>query len=131
VSQENFIFATSIRDNVALAQNLTDDEIWHYLHLAGLAEDIRNFAQGLNTTLREWGVNLSGGQKQRLCLARALAQKPTVLLLDDCLSAVDSYTEKVILENLDRDLKSATLIWVAHRETTLQKCTRIINLDEQ
>jgi ATP-binding cassette subfamily B protein len=60
-----------------------------------------------------------------------LAQKPTVLLLDDCLSAVDSYTEKVILENLDRELKSATLIWVAHRETTLQKCTRIINLDEQ
>ncbi len=131
VDQENFLFADSIRTNIALDMELSEDDLWYYLKLACVDEDIKNLEHSLDTELGEWGINLSGGQKQRVCLARALARKPSVLLLDDCLSAVDTHTELVILENLDRELKNCTVVWVAHRDSTLQKCHRIINLDER
>lgn len=122
VSQKPFLFADSIRVNVSMDQNLSDEEIWHFLDLAGLKEDILNFPDQLDTQLGEWGINLSGGQKQRLTLARSLARRPKVLFLDDCLSAVDTITEEKILKNLDENLKEATLIWVAHRDSTLKYC---------
>lgn len=128
VDQENFLFADTIRTNITLDQNISDDEIWYYLKLACVAIDIENLEHGLDTELGEWGVNLSGGQKQRLCLARALVRKPSVLLLDDCLSAIDTHTEEVILNNLDQRLGECTVIWVAHRDSTLKKCNRIIEL---
>lgn len=128
VGQKPFLFADSIKVNVAVDKNLSDDEIWHFLDLAGLKSDVENFPDKLETQLGEWGINLSGGQKQRLTLARALAKKPKVLLLDDCLSAVDTITEEKILKNLDEYLKDETLIWVAHRKSTLKYCTRTIDL---
>lgn len=130
VNQKPFLFADSIRVNVAMDKNLTDDEIWHFLELAGLKSDVENFPDKLDTQLGEWGINLSGGQKQRLTLARALAKKPKVLLLDDCLSAVDTITEEKILKNLDQYLKDETLVWVAHRKSTLKYCTRTIDLGQ-
>lgn len=130
VSQENFLFADSIRTNIRLDQQISDEQIWEYLDMACVAEDIEQLEHGLDTELGEWGVNLSGGQKQRLCLARALVRKPKVLLLDDCLSAVDTHTEETILDNLDRELKDSTVIWVAHRDSTLRKCHRVISLTE-
>jgi ATP-binding cassette subfamily B protein len=130
VSQENFLFADTIRSNIVLDHELTDEHIWHYLKLSCVDEDIKKLEFGLDTELGEWGVNLSGGQKQRLCLARGLVRRPSVLLLDDCLSAVDIHTEVVILENLERELKNVTVVWVAHRDTTLQKCHKVIKLDE-
>ncbi|MCK6596241.1 MAG: ABC transporter ATP-binding protein/permease, partial [Bacteriovoracaceae bacterium] len=102
-----------------------------YLEIAGLKEDVENFPDKLDTALGEWGINLSGGQKQRLTLARALAKKPDLLFLDDCLSAVDTLTEERILKNLNLYLKDTTLVWVAHRQSTLKYCTHVIKLGER
>ena len=131
VSQKPFLFADSIRINVSMDNQLNDDEIWRYLEIAGLKDDVELFPDKLDTQLGEWGINLSGGQKQRLTLARALARKPKLLFLDDCLSAVDTITEEKILKNLDRFLKDVTLVWVAHRKSTLKYCHQTFELKPQ
>jgi len=128
VPQKPFLFADSIRNNVKMDLALSDDEVEHFLQLAELKNDAQGFAHYLDTELGEWGINLSGGQKQRLALARALARRPKVLFLDDCLSAVDTVTEEKILKNLHRALSSTTLIWVAHRSSTLKYCHEVIKL---
>lgn len=128
VHQKPFLFADSISVNVAMDRSLSDEEIWHYLDMAGLKEDVLAFPNQLKTQLGEWGINLSGGQKQRLTLARALARKPKLLFLDDCLSAVDTITEEKILKSLDSHLKDVTLVWVAHRKSTLKYCNQTFEL---
>lgn len=128
VPQKPFLFADTIRENVRLNKNLSDEEVWHYLELACLADDVRSFPAGLGTPLGEWGINLSGGQKQRLTLARALARQCQLYFFDDCLSAVDTVTEETILKNLDRELKGVTLVWVAHRDSTLKYCHNILEM---
>ncbi len=128
VGQKPFLFADSIRVNVSMDANLSDHEIWMFLSLAGLKEDVDSFPNKLDTQLGEWGINLSGGQKQRLTLARALAKRPKLLFLDDCLSAVDTITEEKILKNLDQHLKDVTLVWVAHRKSTLKYCNQTFEL---
>ena len=130
VHQKPFLFADTIRSNICLDKTMTDDEIWKVLDIAVLSEDVKNFPDQLDTQLGEWGINLSGGQKQRLTLARALARNPKLLFLDDCLSAVDTITEEKILKNLDRYLKDVTLVWVAHRQSTLKYCTQIIDMNK-
>jgi ATP-binding cassette subfamily B protein len=100
------------------------------LEIAGLIDDVKNLPDQLETQLGEWGINLSGGQKQRLTLARALAKGPRLLFLDDCLSAVDTITEEKILKNLDLYLKDVTLVWVAHRKSTLKYCTQILDMNK-
>lgn len=129
VGQRSFLFADTIKKNIAMDLELSDEECWHYLDLAGLKEDVLTFDDQLETSLGEWGINLSGGQKQRLTLARALARRPRLLFLDDCLSAVDTVTEDRILNNLDRELKGVTLVWVAHRCSTLKYCDSLLELD--
>lgn len=131
VHQRPFLFADTIRNNISISSKFTDDEVWHFLDLAGLKNDIEKFEHQLDTPLGEWGINLSGGQKQRLTLARALARRPALLFLDDCLSAVDTVTEEKILQNLNRELKSTTLIWVAHRDSTLKYCNKFLKLGHQ
>jgi ATP-binding cassette subfamily B protein len=128
VGQKPFLFADTIRENVRLDRDLSDEDVWYYLGLAGLESDVRDFPNQLGTPLGEWGINLSGGQKQRLTLARALARRSQVYFLDDCLSAVDTITEEKILKNLDREFKEQTLIWVAHRRSTLKYCDQILEL---
>ncbi len=130
VHQKPFLFADTIRANINLDNNLSDEEIWHYLGLSGLKEDVELFPDKLDTPLGEWGINLSGGQKQRLTLARALSKKPILLFLDDCLSAVDTITEEKILKNLDTYLKDTTLVWVAHRKSTLKYCKQVIEMKQ-
>jgi ATP-binding cassette subfamily B multidrug efflux pump len=83
---------------------------------------------GLETMIGEFGINLSGGQKQRLCLARALLRASPIVIFDDCLSAVDTLTEEKILGDLAQFLKHATVIWSAHRLSTLRLCSRIMTL---
>jgi ATP-binding cassette subfamily B multidrug efflux pump len=128
VHQKPFLFADSIKVNVTMDREMSDEEVWKYLEIAGLKEDVLNFPDQLETQLGEWGINLSGGQKQRLTLARALARKPELLFLDDCLSAVDTITEEKILKNLDVHLKDTTLVWVAHRQSTLKYCDQTFEL---
>lgn len=130
VSQKPFLFAESVRSNLCLDLEKTDAEIWQALDVAGIKEDIEHLKDGLDTELGEWGINLSGGQKQRMTLARVLLRKPKVLLIDDALSAVDTVTEDKIIKHLDRELKETTIVWVAHRKSTLKYCHRIIQLGE-
>jgi ATP-binding cassette subfamily B protein len=131
VPQKSFLFANTIRANICLDKELSDAQIWHYLSMACVDNDVKAFPQGLETRIGEWGVTLSGGQKQRLTLARALARKPEVLLLDDCLSAVDTITEDKILNALKDELRDTTLIWVAHRKSTLKYCNQILELSRE
>lgn len=131
VHQKAFLFADSIKVNVAMDRDMSDEDVWKYLDLAGLKEDVEGFPNKLQTQLGEWGINLSGGQKQRLTLARALARQPKLLFLDDCLSAVDTITEERILKNLDQHLKDVTLVWVAHRKSTLKYCNHTFELRTQ
>lgn len=128
VPQKPFLFASTIRENICMDRDFSDDQVWHALEVAGLKKDVTDFPDQLDTPLGEWGINLSGGQKQRLTLARALARRPHLLFLDDCLSAVDTVTEDRILKGLDRELNDTTLIWVAHRNSTLKYCDRVIEM---
>ncbi|MCO4792613.1 MAG: ABC transporter ATP-binding protein [Bacteriovoracaceae bacterium] len=130
VHQKPFLFAESIKSNIAMDEDLSNDEIWRILKVAGLSKDVKLFPYGIETPLGEWGINLSGGQKQRLTIARALSRKPRLLFLDDCLSAVDTVTEEEILKNLDQELSETTLVWVAHRKSTLKYCNKILDFDQ-
>ncbi len=128
VPQRPFMFSATIRENLRLdLEDLSDNEIWQALEVAEVASDFRQLPKGLETHLGEWGINLSGGQKQRLALARSLLRKPKLLLLDDCLSAVDTATEEKILASLKKHVK-CSVIWIAHRRSTLRSCTRVIEL---
>jgi ATP-binding cassette subfamily B protein len=122
VPQRPFLFADTLRNNLTLDLKIEDEKVWRILELVELKEDVAQFPQGINTQLGEWGINLSGGQKQRLSLARAVARDPKLLLLDDCLSAVDTKTEEKILQNLNHYFKETALVWVAHRDSTLKYC---------
>jgi ATP-binding cassette, subfamily B, multidrug efflux pump len=128
VPQKPFLFADTIKRNLTIDTDVSDEECWRILELAGLRSDVESFPDKLNTQLGEWGINLSGGQKQRLTLARALVRRPKILILDDCLSAVDTVTEEHILSRLNRELSDTTLIWVAHRTSTLKYCQSILEL---
>ena len=98
--------------------------------MAQVHETIEEFPDSYETLLGERGINLSGGQKQRLSLARALIKNPKILLLDDALSAVDTITEKTILENLRQVMDNKTCIWVSHRISAIQHADKIIVLGE-
>lgn len=98
--------------------------------LAGLSSDLAGFPEGDQTMLGERGVTLSGGQRQRTAIARALARKPSVLILDDSLSAVDTETERTIIENIKEIAKGRTVIMIAHRISTLRHADKIVVLDE-
>lgn len=130
VPQRAFLFAGTIRYNLVLDEAFSDTELWQTLHLVGLEDDFRALPDGLDAWVGEWGINLSGGQKQRLALARALLRPRPLFFLDDCLSAVDAVTEEVILGRLKARFKQSTVLWVAHRMSTLKLCDRIYSLDE-
>ncbi len=129
VGQRPFIFSGTIKSNICLDRDYSEEEIWQSLELAQMANDVRGMAQGLDTTIGEWGINLSGGQKQRLTLTRSLIRRPKILLLDDCLSAVDAVTEEKILSGLNGQLLGQCIVWVAHRDSTLKYCHNVWEFD--
>ncbi len=128
VPQKNFLFADTIKNNISLSRDLDGSDIEDYLMKVDIKEDVNQFKNSYDTLLGEWGVNLSGGQKQRLSIARALAQEKGIIILDDCLSAVDTVTEEKILQMLKTNYKETTIIWVAHRDSTLRYCDQVIEL---
>jgi ATP-binding cassette, subfamily B, multidrug efflux pump len=130
VPQRSFLFAGSLRYNLNLDREYDDQELWRVLDLVQLSKDVAGFKDGLETWIGEWGITLSGGQKQRLALARALLRADTILLLDDCLSAVDAATEEKILLAMSRELSDLTVVWVAHRQSTLRLCKRIYEITD-
>lgn len=131
VPQESFLFGESVADNISFgAEHATPDEIERAAAEAELAEDIEAFPQRYQTVLGERGITLSGGQKQRLAIARALIRRPRVLLLDDALSSVDTYTEENILINLRRVMNSCTSIVISHRVSTVKHADLIVMLED-
>ena len=98
--------------------------------MSQLNEAVHGFKEGWDTLLGERGITLSGGQKQRTAIARALLRNPRILLLDDCLSSVDTYTEEEILKGLRTVMKQRTSIIVAHRVSTVRSADRVVVLEE-
>lgn len=132
VPQDVFLFSDSIRNNLLFGthdENLSDEELIEVTKAAHVYHNIAGFNQQFDTLLGERGVNLSGGQKQRLSIARALIRKPKLLILDDCLSAVDTETEEIILSNLKKT-EAITSLVVSHRISSIRNATRIVNIDE-
>ena len=131
VPQDIFLFSHTVKENITLAKpDASIKEIENVTKSAQVYDDIADFREGFDTVLGERGVTLSGGQKQRLAIARALLTDPKVLILDDALSAVDTKTEKLILENLIKLRKEKTTIIIAHRISSVQRADKIIVLDK-
>jgi ATP-binding cassette subfamily B multidrug efflux pump len=131
VPQETFLFADTIAENVALgAPDASREAILEAAEAACIRAEIERVPGGFEAPLGERGVNLSGGQRQRIALARALVRKPKVLLLDDCLSAVDAETEHAILERLRGEMRGRTCLIASHRLAAVKDANEIIVLDE-
>jgi ATP-binding cassette subfamily B protein len=131
VPQEGFLFSRSIAENIAYGKpGAGREEIERAVRIAGLAGDIARFPQGLETLVGERGVTLSGGQRQRVSIARALLKEPSILVLDDPLSAVDADTEEEILSALSGYYGERTVLIVSHRLSPLRGCDQIIVLEQ-
>ena len=131
VPQDVFLFSDTIASNIGFGcTNASAESIEQAAKDAAIWEDIQGFPQKMETLLGERGINLSGGQKQRVSIARAIIQNPPILLLDDCLSAVDNATEEKILQGIERRIQSSTAIIIAHRVSTVMHCDYIMVLDE-
>ena len=131
VPQESFLFSDSIYNNIAFGkQECTKDEVIHAAKKAGIYNNIKQFKNQFKTIIGERGVTLSGGQKQRLSIARALIRKPKIMLLDDCLSAVDTKTEELILNNIKEQSQNNTCIIISHRISSIKHANQIILLNE-
>ena len=129
VPQETFLFSDSILANIGLGRpEASREEVAEAAELAGLADDLAGFPKGLDTLVGERGITLSGGQKQRVALARAILRRPRILLLDDCLSAVDTQTEERILRNLRRVFPGRTVFLVSHRISAVREADTIVVL---
>ncbi|MGI5935460.1 MAG: ABC transporter ATP-binding protein [Oscillospiraceae bacterium] len=131
VLQKNVLFSGTIRDNIRWGkEDATDEEIIQALKSAQAYDFVMSFPDGLDTQLHQGGTNVSGGQRQRLCIARALLKKPSILILDDSTSAVDSDTESRIRESFRRELKGCTVFIIAQRISSVMYADKIIVLDE-
>ena len=131
VPQDSFLFSDSIINNIRFGnENATIKEVENICKIAGIHDEIIKFTNGYNTILGERGINLSGGQKQRICIARALIKKPKILILDDCLSALDTETEEKIILSLKSLIKNTTTIISSHRVSSVQNLNEIIVLDK-
>ena len=131
VPQDAFLFSDSIKNNIKFGnENATDEEVMEAAKKAVVHDNIMNFNKQYETILGERGVTLSGGQKQRVSIARALVKNAPILLLDDCLSAVDTETEEIILNNLLDYCKDRTTIIVSHRVSSAKNADWIIILEE-
>ncbi|WP_396137915.1 ABC transporter ATP-binding protein [Flavobacterium sp.] len=131
VPQDAFLFSDSIKNNIKFGdENATDDEVIEAAKKAVVHENILTFNDQYETILGERGITLSGGQKQRVSIARALIKNAPILLLDDCLSAVDTETEETILNNLLTYCKDKTTIIVSHRVSSAKNADQIIILED-
>lgn len=132
VPQEVFLFSDSIENNIGFGykNGLPDDEVIKQAAKdAAIYSNIIEFPKGFKTRIGERGVTLSGGQKQRISIARAIIKEPKILIFDDCLSAVDTETEDIILENLERIMKNKTSLIVSHRVSSVKNADKILVIE--
>jgi ATP-binding cassette subfamily B protein len=131
VPQEPFLFSASIGDNIAFGTPAASrEQIEQAAHVSRLDKDLEDFPRGYDTVVGERGITLSGGQKQRTAIARAVITDPKILVLDDALSAVDTYTEEEILSRLAGIMRSRTTIIVSHRVSTVRNADQILVLED-
>jgi len=133
VPQDGFLFSDNLYKNIALGIDRSGDYYDKVIEAAALSDvnkNIQEFKEGYETVIGERGVTLSGGQKQRVSIARALIKNPSILILDDSVSAVDTKTEETILENLARVRKGKTNIVIAHRISSIKNADRIVLMDD-
>jgi ATP-binding cassette subfamily B protein len=135
VPQETFLFSATIRENISFGvkeenAEATLDAIKSAAEAANIAQDIESFPDGYDTTVGERGITLSGGQKQRTAIARALLRSPSILILDDALSSVDTHTEDKILNHLREIMRGRTTIFISHRVSTVRNADRIAVLHQ-
>ncbi|GAB5523495.1 MAG: ABC transporter ATP-binding protein [Roseivirga sp.] len=131
VPQDIFLFSDTIEDNIAFGgDNITKEQIVQATKDADLYKNIKDFPDGFQTMLGERGITLSGGQKQRASIARAIVRNPSILILDDALSAVDTNTENTILNSLARIMKGRTSVIISHRVSSAKLADKIIVLDD-
>ena len=130
VPQDTFLFSDTIKENISFFRDCSDEDIYNAAKTARIYDSINEFPNKFSTVIGERGVNLSGGQKQRIAIARAVLGSPSMLVLDDCLSAVDANTEEEILRDLKKIMKERTSIIVSHRISAVMDSDEIIVLDE-
>jgi ATP-binding cassette subfamily B protein len=133
VPQDVFLFSDTIQRNIAFGLPEEDSmmrEVQGAAEQAHVAHNIEGFEQKYETLLGERGVNLSGGQKQRISIARALIRKPKLLILDDCLSAVDTETEEAILQSIRNQGESTAVLMVSHRISSIRGADHVVVLDQ-
>ena len=130
VLQDNVLFNRSIRENIALANPaMPIGQVIEVAKLAGAHDFIGQLSHGYDTIVEERGSSLSGGQRQRIAIARALANNPKILIFDEATSALDPETEAIIQANMRKICRDRTVVVIAHRETALRDCHRVIRLE--
>ena len=131
VPQDNFLFSDTIAHNIGFGvDDATPERIAYAAELADVRDNIVDFKDGYETVLGERGVTVSGGQKQRISIARALLKDAPILILDDSVSAVDTRTEKIILDNLKQSRAGKTTLLIAHRISTVERMDKIVFLED-
>lgn len=129
VPQEHFLYSKTIRENIEFYRPLTDNEVEKVILASDFKKDLQNLPKGIHTLSGEQGISLSGGQKQRISLARALAKKVDILVLDDVLSAVDNSTQNKILENLNEEFADNIVVMSSHKINAVKNFDMIFVLD--
>ena len=131
VPQETFLFSDTIRENIRFgAPRASDDEVERAADVSNILPEILGFPKGFDSMVGERGLTLSGGQKQRVAISRAIIRDPRILILDDALSSVDTYTEEKILQQLTRVMAGRTTILISHRVSTIRNADEIVVLHE-
>jgi ABC-type multidrug transport system fused ATPase/permease subunit len=133
IPQTIFMVDSTIRKNVAFGypdEEIDDNKVWNALKEASLDEFVKNLPEGLDTQIGERGIRLSGGQRQRIGIARALFEDPEVLVLDEATSALDNETEAAIMDSINRLHGKKTLIIIAHRLQTIEKCDMVYRIED-
>ncbi|PAV31524.1 multidrug ABC transporter [Virgibacillus profundi] len=131
VPQEPFLFNTSIRDNLSIVKaDATEEEMWEALDFSSAAEFVNKLTDGLDTIIGDRGIKLSGGERQRLVLARAILRKPSILVLDEATSSLDTENEAKIQQALERLKGKMTIIVIAHRLSTIRNADQVVVLED-
>jgi len=131
IPQDTFLFGETVRENIAFGvEDATDEEVSRAARISSIDDDIQQFPNGFDTVVGERGITLSGGQKQRTAISRAVIRNPKVLILDDALSSVDTYTEERILNQLQEVMRHRTSILISHRVSTVRNADEIVVLDK-
>src|SRR5699024_5991246 len=127
VTQDSILFNDSIKENLLVAkENATDEEIVQALKIANAWEFIEDMPEGIDSNIGDSGNKLSGGQKQRISIARAVLKNPPIMILDEATSSLDTESERLVQDALDRMMENRTSIVIAHRLSTIQNAHNIV-----